>query len=479
MLIYNTQTRQKEPFSTLTPGQVKMYCCGVTVYDYCHLGHARSYIVWDVIRRYLTWRGYQVTYIQNFTDIDDKILTRAQREGVSMTEISERYIQAYFEDARRLNIQEATNYPRVTEHISQIHQLIQELEKKGYTYNVNGDVYYKVNQFQDYGKLSGRHLEQMQMGASGRLSELDTDKKQHSSDFVLWKAAKADEPSWDSPWGSGRPGWHIECSAMVRSLLGETIDIHGGGGDLVFPHHENEIAQSEAVTGQLLARYWLHNGMVRVNGEKMAKSTGNFTTIRDLLNRPLDPMVLRLFVLQAHYRKPLDFTEAAIDSARNSWNTLQQGLLWGNSDQDELYLDISPFSDSISRFQAVMDDDFNTAAALAVIFELAKDVRREKINKQENLQKWQTLVYLAKILGLEANPEPENLSASLPETAIQDLIFQRNSARKAKNYPESDRLREQLKMMGVTLVDLPDGQTQWYPTEKKDNTPEIKDFFAK
>jgi cysteinyl-tRNA synthetase len=234
----------------------------------------------------------------------------------------------------------------------------------------------------------------------------------------------------------------------------------------VFPHHENEIAQSEAVTGQPLARYWLHNGMVRVNGEKMAKSTGNFTTIRDLLNRPLDPMVLRLFVLQAHYRKPLDFTEAAIDSARHSWNTLQQGLLWGNSHQSELSLDIPPFSAPISRFQAVMDDDFNTAAALAVIFELAKDLRRESANKQENIAKWQTLVYLAKILGLEANPEPENLSSSLPETAIQDLIIQRNSARKAKNYAESDRLREKLKMMGITLIDLPNGQTEWHPREK-------------
>ena len=289
--IYNSKTRQKEPFIPLEENKVKMYCCGVTVYDYCHLGHARSYIVWDFIRRYLIWRGYQVTYVQNFTDVDDKILNRAQQEGVSMTEISEKYIQTYYEDMHKLNINKAEAYPKVTEHIADICQFIQELEQKDYTYTVNGDVYYKVKQFADYGQLSGRNLEQMQAGASGRLNDADHNQKQDSFDFVLWKSAKSGEPSWDSPWGKGRPGWHIECSAMIRRCLGDTIDIHGGGGDLVFPHHENEIAQSESLTGEPLARYWLHNGMVTVNGTKMSKSLGNFTTIRALLARPLDAII--------------------------------------------------------------------------------------------------------------------------------------------------------------------------------------------
>ncbi|MGK7883142.1 MAG: cysteine--tRNA ligase, partial [Crocosphaera sp.] len=327
--IYNTQTRRLEPFETLLPGRVTMYCCGVTVYDYCHLGHARSYIIWDMVRRYLKWRGYDVTYVQNFTDIDDKILRRAQKEGVSMAEISERFIEAYFEDIRPLNVMDADEYPRVTDNISGIQQLIQVLLEKNYAYAADGDVYFHVEAFEQYGKLSGRSQSMMQAGASGRVAVSDpaNSHKKHPSDFALWKSAKPEEPAWDSPWGEGRPGWHIECSAMVRGLLGETIDIHGGGGDLVFPHHENEIAQSEAANGKPLAKYWVHNGMVTVNGEKMSKSLGNFTTIRELLNRPLEPMVIRLFVLQAHYRKPLDFTEEAISSATNGWQTLEQGLL--------------------------------------------------------------------------------------------------------------------------------------------------------
>jgi len=308
-----------------------MYCCGVTVYDYCHLGHARSYIIWDMVRRYLKWRGYEVTYVQNFTDIDDKILRRAQEQGVSMADISERFLEAYFEDIRPLNVMDADEYPRVTDNISGIQQLIEVLLEKNYAYAADGDVYFHVEAFEQYGKLSGRSQSMMQAGASGRVAVSDptNSHKKHPSDFALWKSAKPEEPAWDSPWGEGRPGWHIECSAMVRGLLGETIDIHGGGGDLVFPHHENEIAQSEAANGKPLAKYWVHNGMVTVNGEKMSKSLGNFTTIRELLNRPLEPMVIRLFVLQAHYRKPLDFTEEAISSATNGWQTLQQGLLFG------------------------------------------------------------------------------------------------------------------------------------------------------
>ncbi|KAM3093868.1 cysteine--tRNA ligase [Phormidesmis sp. 146-12] len=440
LFIYNTLTRRKEPFTTIEPGKVTMYCCGVTVYDDCHLGHARSYMGWDVVRRYLHWRGYQVRYVQNFTDIDDKILNRAKTEGSSMQAIADRYIAAYFEDIRRLNILDADEYPRVTEHIPAIHQLIQALEDKGYAYAVDGDVYYNVRQFADYGKLSGRQLEQMQAGAGGRVDPNDPEfKKQYPFDFALWKAAKPGEPAWNSPWGQGRPGWHIECSAMIRARLGEAIDIHGGGGDLVFPHHENEIAQSEVLTGQPLANYWLHNGMVTVNGEKMSKSLGNFTTIRALLDgkwseypQPVDPMVIRLFVLQAHYRKPLDFTKDAMIAAENGWQTLKEALAL-----DWQQLNLSPQmpipseldAALISRFQTAMDDDFNTAAGLAVLFELAKSLKREfnlrcyqgspeqtDIQLQQRAatqipQGSQTLIHLAQILGLEVQsesiPEPE------------------------------------------------------------------------
>jgi cysteinyl-tRNA synthetase len=472
--IYNTQTRRLEPFVPLLPGIVTMYCCGVTVYDYCHLGHARSYIVWDLVRRYLQWRGYEVTYVQNFTDIDDKILKRAQQEGVSMADISERFIKAYFEDIRPLNVMDADEYPRVTDNISGIQQLIQILLDKNYAYVVDGDAYFNVQAFGEYGKLSGRTQSMMQAGASGRVavSDPETIKKKHPSDFALWKGAKLEEPAWDSPWGKGRPGWHIECSAMVRALLGETIDIHGGGSDLVFPHHENEIAQSEAANGKPLAKYWLHNGMVTVNGEKMSKSLGNFTTIRELLNRPLDPMVIRLFVLQAHYRKPLDFTEEAIISATNGWQTLQQGLLFGEKYGNKLGWSHNRKKDStaIEQFQTAMDDDFNSPGGLAVLFELAKNLRREgnllthegknDTDMEELQQKWQTLVHLAGFLGLEAKSETNIADAKgFDEAEIQRLIRERNEARKAKNYTKSDRIREQLQHMGITLIDRPNGKT--------------------
>ncbi|MDJ0581120.1 cysteine--tRNA ligase [Crocosphaera sp.] len=472
--IYNTQTRRLEPFETLLPGRVTMYCCGVTVYDYCHLGHARSYIIWDMVRRYLQWRGYEVTYVQNFTDIDDKILRRAQKEGVSMAEISERFIEAYFEDIRPLNVMDADEYPRVTDNISGIQQLIQVLLEKNYAYAADGDVYFHVEAFEEYGKLSGRSQSMMQAGASGRVAVSDpaNSHKKHPSDFALWKSAKPEEPAWDSPWGEGRPGWHIECSAMVRGLLGETIDIHGGGGDLVFPHHENEIAQSEAANGKPLAKYWVHNGMVTVNGEKMSKSLGNFTTIRELLNRPLEPMVIRLFVLQAHYRKPLDFTEEAISSATNGWQTLEQGLLFGEKYGNRLGWEKNQELDSavIEQFKATVDDDFNSPGGLAVLFELAKNLRREgnllthegkTPSDGENLQRqWQTLVHLAGILGLEAKSEVGlEETQNFDEAQITKLIQERNAARKVKDYAESDRIREQLQEMGITLIDHPNGET--------------------
>jgi cysteinyl-tRNA synthetase len=429
LVLYNTLTRRKEPFNTLEPGKVKMYCCGVTVYDYSHLGHARCYIVWDTVRRYLMWRGYDVHYVQNFTDIDDKILNRAKAEGSSMQTVAEKFTAAYFEDMERLNIMEADEYTYATKTLDGIQRLIAELEAKGYAYPADGDVYYAVRKFDGYGQLSGRKLEDMQAGASGRVSTTAAS-KHDPFDFALWKGAKEGEPFWDSPWGPGRPGWHIECSAMIRERFGPTIDIHTGGGDLVFPHHENEIAQSEAATGEPLARYWMHNGMVNVGGEKMSKSLGNFTTIRQLLDSPAgpDPMAVRLFLLQGQYRKPVDFTEASMEAAQNSWHTLQQGLLFGYQFGEALgWADVKDdsFGDAsamridgdtapVQAFQTAMDDDFNTAGALAVLFDLAKELRRAgnlmthagqaDTDAGSLRQQWQTLVCLAQVLGLEAQP---------------------------------------------------------------------------
>lgn len=482
LTLTNTLTRSKQPFESLEPGKVRIYCCGVTVYDYCHLGHARSYIAWDTLRRYLQWRGYKVKYVQNFTDIDDKILKRARETGSTMEVVAEKYTQTYFEDMARLNVLEADEYPRATHTLNGILRLIHELETKGYAYASGGDVYYQVRQFQDYGKLSGRKLEEMQAGASGRVAEsAEEAKKKDPFDFALWKGAKPDEPSWESPWGKGRPGWHIECSAMVRDCLGETIDIHCGGADLVFPHHENEVAQSEAVTGQPLARYWLHNGFVTVNGEKMSKSLGNFTTIRDLLDSEggPEPMALRLFVLQAQYRKPIDFTPEAIASAQRSWNTLKEGLsfgykqgaIWGWDIQGKSE-DLNP--ESVAKFNSAMDDDLNTSGGLAVLFELAKGLNREQnrlihegktdADPAQLYEQWQTLVTLSQVLGLEVETETatESPGSQLSDEEIEEAIAARQAARKAKNFAEGDRIRDDLQNQGITLIDQPGGLTQWH-----------------
>lgn len=452
-----------------------MYCCGITVYDYCHLGHARTCLVWDVVRRYLQWSGYEVNYIQNFTDIDDKILKRASQEGISMEAVTEKYIAAYFEDMARLGVGEADAYPRATHTLDGIKRLVAELEQKGFAYPASGDVYYAVQKFSDYGKLSGRKLEDMQAGASGRVTTEDPEetKKQYPFDFALWKAAKDGEPAWESPWGNGRPGWHIECSAMVRERLGETIDIHVGGGDLTFPHHENEIAQSEAATGKPLANYWLHNGMIIVEGKKMSKSLGNFITIRELLDR-YEPMAVRLFILQAQYRKPVDFTETALTTATNSWSTLEEGLLFGANYGEQLGFSGSNAVDQelIDRFKSAVDDDFNFAGGLAVMFEIAKNLSKEgnilvhqgavdtDIAQLET--QWQTLTQLAAILGFEAslassNPQTDGLS----DADIDALVQQRNHARSNKDYAESDRLRDELQAQGITLIDKPGGVTIW------------------
>ncbi|MEM1278715.1 MAG: cysteine--tRNA ligase [Cyanobacteria bacterium P01_H01_bin.152] len=488
LTLYNTLIKRKQPFTPIHPGRVTMYCCGVTVYDDCHLGHARSYLGWDVLRRYLRWRGYAVHYVQNFTDIDDKILNRASAAGTTMAAVSERYIQRYFEDMHRLNVMDADEYPRVTEHIEAIHELIGQLEAKGYAYAAGGDVYYRVEQFAGYGQLSGRSLATMQAGASGR--DLVATAKTNPADFALWKGAKPGEPAWDSPWGPGRPGWHIECSAMIRARLGATIDIHGGGGDLVFPHHENEIAQSQAANGKPLANYWLHNGMVTVNGEKMSKSLGNFTTIRDLLEgrwtgyaQSVDPMAVRLFVLQGHYRKPLDFTKDAIAAAINSWQTLKAGLLfsdhhgaalgWPSMSQSSPQ-ELSQDNPWVERFQTAMDDDLNTPGALAVLFELAKGLQREgnrlvhqgKTQSSSDVlwQQWQTLMHLAQVLGLEAkaNSDARVAATDLDEAAIADLIQQRQTARQQRDFATADQIRDRLVAVGVTVVDQPDGEARWH-----------------
>ena len=472
--VYNSLTRSKSAFQTIEENKVRMYCCGVTVYDYCHLGHGRTFLVWDVVRRYLQWSGYEVNYIQNFTDIDDKILKRASQEGTSMEAVSEKYIAAYFEDMERLGVGKANAYPRATHTLDGIKRLVSELEQKGFAYPAEGDVYYSVQKFPDYGKLSGRKLEDMQAGASGRVDEdAEENKKQYPFDFALWKAAKEGEPAWESPWGNGRPGWHIECSAMVRERLGETIDIHVGGGDLTFPHHENEIAQSEAATGQPLANYWLHNGMIIVDGKKMSKSLGNFTTIRELLDK-YDPMAVRLFILQAQYRKPVDFNDKALAGATNAWSTLKEGLLFGDRYGEKLGFTSDSDSldeDAIAKFKEAVDDDFNFAGGLAVLFEIAKNLEKESnliIHEEESktpvaklAQQWQTLVHLATVLGFEAQLELENNTDGLSDAEIDALVQQRLEAKKNKNYAESDRIRDELQAQGITLIDKPGAVTIW------------------
>jgi len=480
----NTLTRRSETFEPLEPGKVSIYCCGVTVYDLCHLGHARSYIAWDVLRRHLIWSGYQVTFVQNYTDIDDKILNRAAAEGSSMEAVSERNIDAFVADMAALNILPADRMPRATQSLDGIRALISELEAKGAAYSADGDVYFAVMKHAGYGKLSGRDLAEQQQNADGRVADAEEARKQHPFDFALWKGAKPGEPSFPSPWGAGRPGWHIECSAMVRAELGDTIDIHLGGADLIFPHHENEIAQSEAASGHELARYWLHNGMVNVGGQKMSKSLGNFTTIRALLESGVSAMTLRLFVLQAHYRKPLDFTPEALYAAATGWKGLNAALkLTATASQP--HQDIPkdwtfPLADARRRFAAALNDDLNTSAALAVLFELAKPLRalanrlergdpgaEAEANQAELISRGQLLHELAGVLGLKTEAEPdkpdvgasENPGAS--DAEIQAQIEARLAAKAAKNFQEADRIREVLKTQGIELIDKTGGLTDW------------------
>ncbi len=484
----NTLTRRTEPFTPLTPNKVSIYCCGVTVYDLCHLGHARSYVNWDVLRRFLIWRGLEVTFVQNFTDIDDKILKRASEENSSMTEVSERNIDAFHQDMDALGILRPDRMPRATQCLDGIRELIGELEAKGAAYSADGDVYFAVMKHAGYGKLSGRDLSEQQDNAAGRVADAEEARKQNSYDFALWKGAKPGEPSFPSPWGEGRPGWHIECSAMVRAELGDTIDIHLGGADLVFPHHENEIAQSEAATGQELARVWMHNGMVNVGGQKMSKSLGNFTTIRALLENGISPMTLRLFVLQAHYRKPLDFTAKALDAAATGWKGLNAALGLGVRYSDQLGWHSpatlaegaigpqnSPEEAELlalkQQFIGSMEDDLNSSGALAVLFDLAKPLRAlanrlergddadlPETEVQNLAPRWRLLRELAVVLGLRGEAPAES---DLDDAAITAAVSARQAAKAAKDYVEADRIRNELTAQGIELIDKPGGVTEW------------------
>ncbi|UFP96621.1 cysteine--tRNA ligase [Gloeobacter morelensis] len=473
--IYNTLTRRKEPFVPLAAGKVKMYVCGVTVYDYCHLGHGRTYVVWDTVRRYLVSRGYAVTYVQNFTDVDDKILRRAQQEGTTMEAVSERYIAAYFEDMDRLNVLRADSYPRATQTMPEIAALIDQLTSIGYAYAAAGDVYYSVRRFAEYGKLSGKRLAELEAGASERLQDEELARKKDPFDFALWKGSKPGEPAWESPWGAGRPGWHIECSAMVKKSLGETIDIHAGGEDLQFPHHENEIAQSEAVTGKPLARYWMHNAFLNVvnqagTEEKMSKSLGNFKTLRDLFE-VFPPMALRLFLLKTSYRNPIAFSLEALKGSEQNWREMEEVLRlapWLAQQGQSVAGDIL-FDSWVRRFNEAMDDDFNTAAALAEVIALGKQLAGRYhaaihgtplADPVRFAREWCTFAFLCDILGLKAG-EPEVRQSALPEAQIEAQIALRRQARAQRNWAEADRIRKQLLDQGIVLIDHKDKPTTW------------------
>jgi cysteinyl-tRNA synthetase len=456
--LHNTFTRQKEVFVPLEPGKVRLYVCGMTVYDYCHLGHARVMVVFDMIVRYLRHLGYEVTYVRNVTDIDDKIIHRAAENGEPIETLTGRFIDAMHEDERALGVLPPDLEPRATQSVPAMLALIGKLIERGHAYvGANGDVYYAVSTFPGYGKLSGKHPDELRAGERVEVNAA----KRDPLDFVLWKAAKPGEPSWESPWGPGRPGWHIECSAMSMRCLGETFDIHGGGMDLQFPHHENEIAQSEGATGHPFVRYWLHNGFVRVDEEKMSKSLGNFFTVREVLKAYPRPGVIRLFILSSHYRSPLNYSSDQLDKAQTDLTTLYTALRG-----------VTPTmpgaigAEYRQRFKEAMDDDFNTPAALAVLFELAHELNRGKQTESASPLAG-LLTELGSVLGLlQENPDDwlkgtlDGSKEGLTDEGIETLIQQRLEARKAKNWVEADRIRDQLNEAGVILEDTA-AETTW------------------
>lgn len=459
--IYNSLTRQKEVFQPIEPGKVRMYVCGMTVYDYCHVGHARAMVVFDVVTRWLRAKGYDVTYVRNITDIDDKIIRRAQENGEDFHELTARFIRAMHEDLAALGILPPTHEPRATDAMVDMIALIQILIDKGYAYvGASCDVYYDVSRFERYGQLANKKLEDLRAGARVEVEEAKDD----PLDFVLWKTAKPNEPGWASPWGMGRPGWHIECSAMSTRCLGEHFDIHGGGMDLKFPHHENEIAQSEAASGHRYANVWMHNGFVQVNEEKMSKSLGNFFTVREVLQR-YQPEVVRLFILSSHYRGPLNYADENLDHAKSSLTRLYTALRGLPVVEESLE------ENWRVRFEQAMDDDFNTPEALAVLFDLSREIN--KLHDHDEMAAARlgaSLRHLGKWLGLlQADPESylksgtevvASLSSGIASEEIEALIAQRNIARKAKNWAEADRIRAQLQEAKVVLEDTSKG-TIW------------------
>lgn len=478
MRIYNTLTGKKEDLVPLTPGKIGMYACGVTVYDVCHIGHARSAIVFDVIRRYLRFRGLDVKYVRNFTDIDDKIINRAKKEGIGWDEVADKYTKEYYKDMDGLGVGRADVEPKATEHISEIIAIVSGLVEKGYAYVIDGDVYFEVKRFTDYGKLSKRDIEDMLAGARVEVDE----RKKNPMDFALWKSSKEGEPSWESPWGPGRPGWHIECSAMTMKHLGESFDIHGGGADLIFPHHENELAQSEAFTGKPFVKYWIHNGFITIDKEKMSKSLGNFFTIKEILDK-FDPEVLRFFLLSTHYRSPIEFSDASLKEAELSidryYTTLTRidDFLKESTEKVKTTPEEKTLEDVLSsfmdKFRESMDDDFNTALALGYIFELIREVNKYLDSKPFGQKARELIAKAADLLNQSGNvlnifnKRPEEWYDALmrakriPLTKedILDRIRQRREARESKDWAAADSIRKELETQGIILEDKKDGST--------------------
>ena len=463
MKLYNTLTRKKEEFIPITPGEVKMYVCGPTVYNFFHIGNGRTFIVFDTIRRYLEYRGYKVKFVQNFTDIDDKMINKANEEGTTVKDIGDKYISEYYTDADALNIERATVNPRATEFIDDIIDFVSKLIEKGYAYEVDGDVYFNTKKFEEYGKLSGQSLEDLQMGASNRTSSAADERKKDPMDFAIWKAQKPGEPAWDCPWGKGRPGWHIECSCMAKKLLGETIDIHAGGMDLAFPHHENEVAQSEALTGKTFANYWLHSAYVNVNNQKMSKSLNNFFTARDIL-KEYDADVIRFFMMSAHYRIQINFSKELLDSAKASMDRLYNAVsnlenLIGEVSKEEMNEEEKSYLDALDKYREKyiqkMDDDFNTADALTVLFELSKDINTNiTVNSSKELAT--KALELMRELGGPLGILQKSTKGDL-ESEIEELIEQRQNARKNRDFALADKIRDDLKARGIVLEDTPQG----------------------
>lgn len=455
MKLYNTLTRKKEEFKPIEENVVKMYSCGPTVYNFFHIGNARPFIIFDTLRRYFEYQGYEVRFVQNFTDVDDKMIRRANEENITVKELADKFIEEYFTDAKGLGIEEATVHPRATENIDAIIKLIQTLEEKGFTYNVGGDVYFDVKKFKEYGKLSHQPLENLEAGAR---IDIDEDKK-NPMDFAVWKAKKEGEVSWDSPWGEGRPGWHIECSAMANRYLGETIDIHSGGQDLIFPHHENEIAQSECANGCQFANYWLHNGYINVDNRKMSKSLNNFFTVRDVA-KEFDYEVIRFFMLSAHYRNPINFSHDLLKQAESGLERiytcidnlefLKTNAKAGNDENIDKAL-----ADFKANFIEAMDDDINTADAISVIFDIVKYLN-VNANETTPIASLDNAILLIRELGgvLGVLKKADN---KMLDDDIEKLIEERNNARKEKNFARADEIRDMLKEMGIVLEDTPQG----------------------